>query len=105
SRRGLKHEIGCDQLVDRVRETRATSLAQDAVAEALADDGRELDALFRRRRKPVDPCRDDGVKCRGDLERGRALAQLPLALVVLRDGARIDERADRLLDAERIAPG
>ena len=35
---GLEHEVGGDELVDRVGEARAAGFAKNAVAEALADD-------------------------------------------------------------------
>ena len=42
---------------------------------------------------------------RGYLQRRGALAQLPFALLVARDGTRLHERADRLLDEERVPAG
>src|SRR6185369_6995934 len=79
--------------------------AEDAVAESLADHRCELDRLLRRRREPVDPRRDDAVKGCRNLERRGPLAKLPLALLVLCDRARVDERADGFFDEEWIASG
>src|SRR5439155_12791665 len=105
ARGGLEYEVRRDELVDRIGDPRAAGLAENAVAEALSDHRRELDGLPRRRRQPVDASRDDTMKRRRHLERRRPLAQLPFALVVLRDRARIHERADGLLDEERVAAG
>src|SRR5207244_8227479 len=84
--RGLEDEIRSDELIDRVRDPRSSGLAEDAVAEALSDHGGELDRLFRAWRQPVDPCGDDAMQRRRHLERGRSLAELPFALLILRDG-------------------
>ena len=90
-RRSLQDEVGRDELIDRVGEARRTRLAEHAIAEALPDDRRELDALPCRRREPVDASRDDGVQRGGDLERRGALPELPFAFLILRDRARIDQ--------------
>src|SRR5439155_8685461 len=100
---GLEHEAGADELVDRVGEARAAGFAKNPVAEALADDRGDLDGLLRDRGQPVDARRDHPMERRRYFQGGRALAQLPFAVLVLRDGARIDERSDGLLDEERIA--
>src|SRR5213594_2550307 len=64
----------------------------------------------RRTRSPkrcpiTDARRDNAVERCRHLEGGGALAQLPFALLVLRDRARVHERADRLLDEKRVASG
>ena len=102
ARRGLEHEIGGDELIDGVGEVVAACLAEHAIPEALSDDRRQLDALARRRRKTVDARGDDGVQRRRDLEHRRTVAEAPLAGLVARDRARLDERAQALLDEERV---
>ena len=87
ARRGLEDQIGRDELIDRVGDPRASGLAKDAVAEALADHRGELDRFLRARREPIDARGDDPMQRRRHLERGGPLAELPLALFVLRDGA------------------
>ena len=62
ARRPLEHEVGADELVHGVRDPTAAGLAKDAIAEALPDHRRELDALLRDRRQPVDARGNDRVQ-------------------------------------------
>ena len=103
TRSRLEHQVRPDQVVDRLRESRAAGLAEDPVAEALADHRGELDALPRGRLQPVDARGDDRMKRRRHLEGGGPLAELPLTTLVARDGAGLDQRADGLLDEEGVA--
>ena len=105
ARRSLEDEVRRDELVHRVREPRATGLSEDTVAEALADHRSELDRFSRDRGQTVDAGRDDAMERRRHLERRGPFAELPLALFVPGDRPRLHERADRLLDEERVPPG
>jgi len=101
----FEDQVGRDELIDGVRNSRAAGLAEDAVAEALPDHRCELDRFLRARWQAIDARGDDPVERCRHLQRGGPLAQLPFALLVLRDSARIHERADGLLDEERVATG
>ena len=105
ARRGFDDEVRGDEDVHRVSEPVAARRAKDPVTEALADHRGQLNALLRERRQPVDARGHDRVQGRGHVQSRGALAEDPVALVIPRDRAGVDEGADRLLDEERVSAG